>query len=52
MNKKRLVVHLSGFGEFQGVECNPTEDLVKQIPIYLEAMPIDVCFFVLYLTSV
>jgi pyroglutamyl-peptidase len=41
MNKKRLVVHLSGFGEFQGVECNPTEDLVKQIPIYLEAMPID-----------
>jgi pyroglutamyl-peptidase len=38
---KRLLIHLSGFGEFHGVKFNPTEELIKQFPTYLQEHSID-----------
>ena len=38
--KKQLTFHLTGFGKFQGVDRNPTTELMGELPAYLAENPI------------
>ena len=36
----RVLVHVTGFGKFQGVEDNPTTHLIKELPDYMKENPL------------
>jgi pyrrolidone-carboxylate peptidase len=38
----RVSIHITGFGKFQGVDDNPTTELIKDLPTFISQNPLQV----------